>query len=164
MSYFDFRKNMVWIDSDGVIADFDKAATVLCGMRPAMFEEMYGTEEFWKRINSDPNFFLNLEFMPDAMELYNAVAHLPHAILTGMPKNMDASNNQKIDFFKKHFPPDLKVICTQASKKWTYCKEGDILIDDRLRYAKKWKKAGGTFIQHTSANLSIFQLKVLGVI
>jgi len=157
--------NNLYLDLDGVLADFDKAATTILGMWPKEFEEKYGSEVFWAAINSDPYFFLNLEFMPDGLELYNAVKYLEPTILTGIPRNMNAGENQKIVWVKEKFGQQQKVICCQASKKSQYCyHSGDILIDDRPRYKSKWENKKGIFILHQSTQKTILTLKMLSVI
>lgn len=154
----------LYLDMDGVLADFDYSAEILCGgMRPHLFEEKHGTEKFWETINSDPKFFLNLRPMADAFELYNAVKHLEPIILTGCPQKMDFDNNHKRDWCKKYFGHQQRIICCQASKKSLHIHTtGDTLVDDRRRYMKKWIDKGGYFVLHTSAADSIMKLKNLG--
>ena len=161
---FDERINTIWLDMDGVLADFDKRAEEILGMPPSDYENTYGTESFWKMIESDPDFFRNLELMPDAMDLYLVVHQFSPSILTGIPKHIDCVTNQKTQWAHEHFPEIKNVFCCQSSKKWTFCQHGDILIDDRYRYAKKWEAAGGTFIHHKSAMLSIVQLLEMRII
>jgi len=157
-------ENILFLDMDGVLADFDYSAEKLCGMSPRAFEEKYGTEKFWATINSDPNFFLNLRPMVDALELYNAVKHLEPPILTGIPKGMDPKNNQKREWAKNIFGHQQRVICCQSSKKSLHIKEsGDVLVDDRQRYMRKWLAKGGYFVLHKNASDSIMKLKNLGV-
>jgi 5'(3')-deoxyribonucleotidase len=156
--------NTLFLDMDGVLADFDFSAEKLCGMAPRLFEEKYGSEKFWATINSDPNFFLNLRPMPDAMELYNAVKKHEPIILTGIPQGMDPDVNQKRDWGRMMFGHHQRVICCQSSKKSLYIKAlGDILVDDRQRYMRKWLARGGYFIIHKNAADSIMKLKNLGV-
>ena len=41
----------LFLDCDGVLADFDSGArVVLNGMTPAQFEQRHGKREFWKRL------------------------------------------------------------------------------------------------------------------
>jgi hypothetical protein len=159
-------ENTLYLDMDGVLADFDRHARIVCDdTEPSKYEEKHGTEAFWNKINSDRDFFLNLEYMVDARELYDAVKHLEPVILTGIPRGMDPHDNQKILWSKKKFGHQQRIICCQASKKHTFMKaKGDILIDDRFRNMKKWDRAGGIFVLHKSAIKSIQSLKMLGVI
>ena len=67
----------LFLDCDGVLADFDAGARdVLGGMNPAQFEERYSKREFWRRLASTPDFYNTLPLMPDGQELFDAVAHL----------------------------------------------------------------------------------------
>jgi hypothetical protein len=156
--------NTLYLDMDGVLADFDFSAEKLCGMTPRAFEEKYGTEKFWATINSDPEFFLTLRPMPDCMDLYNATKHLEPIILTGCPQGMDFDKNHKREWCKRMFGHQQRIICCQASKKSLHIKTlGDTLVDDRQRYMRKWLAKGGYFVLHKNAADSIMKLKNLGV-
>ena len=76
----------VFLDCDGVLADFDAGAKQAFGMSPAEFERRFGLKRFWGELASLNNFFGELPLMPDAMELYEAVRHLEPIILTGLPR------------------------------------------------------------------------------
>lgn len=154
----------LFLDCDGVLADFDKAASQLLGMWPSDFEKERGTVEFWDKIHSDPNFFLDLEPMPDMWELYNGVKHLDPIILTGIPKYMDPLNNEKIEWSLKMFGEDQRIICCRAKEKCLHGKPEDILIDDRNMFKKFWEKMGGTYVVHTSAKNSLDKLKEMCII
>jgi hypothetical protein len=154
----------LYLDCDGVLADFNKKAIVIFGMDPEDYDRMHGQEAFWKGINTNPNFFYELEEMADAHELYDAVKHLNPIILTGIPKDMNEFENQKILWSAKKFGKEQRIICCRAAKKHTFAKPGDILIDDRIHYKKKWESVGGIWITHTSAKNSLDILKDMGVL
>lgn len=157
---FNPEVNRVWLDMDGVLADFDKKAIEMFnGIDPEVFDITYGQDEFWRILNSNPNFFRELEPMEDAFELYNAVKNFKHGIITGIPKDMDAGSNQKLEWAKQHFPLIDTVICCRARHKNEYCIPGDILIDDRSVYIKQWVSVGGYYILHKTAKKSIWQLR-----
>lgn len=40
-------------------------------------------------------------------------------------------------------------------------REGDILVDDTLKYRDLWSGAGGIFVHHRSAQATIEELEVL---
>ena len=161
---FDKSVNRLWLDADGVLADFNKKAIEVMGMHPEEYDHIYGQKKFWEAINSLPTFFYDLELMKDARILYNAVLHLNPTILTGIPRNMDAFENQKHLWSEKQFGKEQKIVCCRASKKHTFCTPGDILIDDRTKYKKLCEKAGGVYIVHKSAEQSLMALKEFGVI
>ncbi len=150
----------VYLDCDGVLADFDKGATQVLGMPPAAFERRHGLGRFWQALASAPDFFGGLEPMPDAMQLYEAVRHLDPVILTGLPRGRWAEP-QKRRWAAEHFP-GVEVITTSAALKREHCHPGDVLVDDRDRYRHLWEQAGGHFVHHRDARTSIAALEDLG--
>jgi len=153
-------RRQIYLDCDGVLADFDKGAEAIFGMPPAAFETRYGAGEFWRRLAHADGFFENLEPMPDAQQLYDAVKAKAPIILTGMPRGKWAEP-QKRRWAERHFP-GVPMITTAAALKREHCHPGDVLVDDRPQHRKLWEKAGGLFIVHTSAKASIEALKANG--
>lgn len=147
----------LFLDLDGVIFDFDKRAKEILQMNPHDFEERYGTKAFWRTIYSDRNFFLNLELMEDARELFDFAKQFDFAFLTGLPSNPTAAIH-KVAAVKKHFG-DQEVITCKSREKCNYCYPGDILVDDMVKYKHLWEENGGIYIVHKSAKDSIEQLK-----
>jgi hypothetical protein len=147
----------VYLDCDGVLADFDKGAAAIFGMSPRDFEKRRGLGAFWKALATAPDFFAELEPMPDAHELFEAVRHLDPIILTGLPQGRWAEP-QKRRWAERHFP-GVEVITTRAALKREYCHPGDALVDDRDKYRALWEQAGGVFIHHTGAVDSIAALR-----
>lgn len=157
------KMKQLFLDCDGVLADFDSSAKRLFGRDLRGAESLHGTPEFWRRIRTAPAFYSNLALMPDAMELYRAVAHLHPVILTGCPHGGWAEP-QKIEWAARHFPGVSMITC-RSKEKFLHIKHpGDILVDDYLRYQHLWEQAGGTFVHHISARDSIRQLSELGLI
>ena len=152
----------LFLDCDGVMADFNKQAEAVLGMPPREFEDKFGTKEFWARLHAYPNFYRTMPVMPDAMELYEAVKHLNPTILTGCPHGLWAEP-QKREWAAEHFP-NVPVITCPSKDKRKYMQPGDIIIDDWKRYQPLWEEAGGVFILHTSAKESIDVLRMAGVI
>ena len=75
----------LFLDCDGVLADFDAGVRDLLGMDANRFESKHGRGEFWKRLARHGNFYGDLKEMPDAQILFQAVKHLKPTILTGLP-------------------------------------------------------------------------------
>ena len=146
----------LFLDCDGVLADFDAGAIELLGMTPMEFEQRFGRGEFWKRLAGHGNFYGALPEMPDAQQLFLAVKHLNPTILTGLPLGKWAAP-QKERWAAKHFP-GVPIITTMARQKHLHMEPGDVLVDDRENHRHLWENAGGIFIHHKDAADSIRQL------
>jgi hypothetical protein len=153
----------LYIDMDGVLADFDRAASGLLGMDSYKFEFMYGATEFWRRINQRPDFFFKLAPLPGALDMWAVLAPLNPTILTACPKreNTEKVANQKRLWIAKHLGEHVPVLTTITGKHG-YAEPGAILIDDRAgEYREKWQAAGGSFIHHLSPAMTIAALGLL---
>jgi len=151
----------LYLDCDGVLADFDRGATELLGMPPRVFEKRRGLPAFWREIARHPDFYGTLPLMPDAMILFEAVRHLDPIILTGLPRGKWAAP-QKVRWAAEHFP-GTRILTVMAVDKRNHCRSGDILVDDQLKHAHLWQDAGGTFVHHRSAEQTLAELSALGV-
>jgi hypothetical protein len=147
----------LYLDCDGVLADFDKGAQAILGLPPRAFEKRHGLGRFWAKLASAPDFYFSLPLMVDAMDLYEAVKHLDPVILTGLPRGNWAAD-QKVRWAAQHFP-GVRIITTMARDKRDHAKEGDVLVDDQLRHRDRWEEVGGVFIHHKSARESIEALR-----
>ncbi len=156
----------LFLDCDGVLADFDKFFVDNYQMNPREYEKVYGQPKFWYEIeNFDGGFFRQLPKMPDADELVDAVRHLNPIILTGAPKGSTWPAPQKLAWRDEHYP-GIPMICCQSKVKYTHMVEGkhNVIVDDWFKYKSVWEDNGGTFILHTSAKASLDELKQLGII
>jgi hypothetical protein len=150
----------IYLDCDGVLADFEKGAEAVLGMHPRRFEQRFGLKAFWARLASAPDFFDTLELLPDARDLFEAVRDREPVILTGLPRGAWAEP-QKRRWTARHFP-GVAVITTSAALKREHCHPGDALVDDTVKFRHLWEREGGVFIHHTSAAASIADLRRLG--
>ncbi|MEN3971763.1 hypothetical protein WJS89_03685 [Sphingomicrobium sp. XHP0235] len=150
----------LFLDCDGVLADFDGGVRHLTGLDPDAYTKKAGRGGFWKTLARADGFYEHLDPLPGAAELVDAVRHLEPTILTGLPMGKWAEP-QKRAWAKKHFP-DLAVITCMARDKWRYAEPGDVLVDDREKQRATWENEGqGRFILHTSPATT---LKALGEI
>lgn len=147
----------LFLDCDGVLADFNSHWNTLFIRSPEEMRTEFGKEKMWNIVRDrDPDFFLNLPLMPDAMQLFNAVAKMDPIILTGSPT--DWGYGQKAKWIKALFPDTPFAVCESKHKHY-FANKGDIIIDDRTKYKHLWEGIGGQFIVHTSAEESIRQWK-----
>jgi hypothetical protein len=151
----------LFLDCDGVLADFDRAATELLGIPPCVFQKRHGIDTFWRELAGHPDFYGTLPLMPDAMHLFDTVRHLEPIILTGCPRGGWAEA-QKERWAANHFPGTGIITC-MADDKRRHAKSGDVLVDDTLKHRHLWEAAGGTFVHHRDAYTSIEELGALSV-
>ena len=149
----------LYLDCDGVLADFDRGATELLGMPPRAYEQRHGIAAFWRELARHPDFYGTLPLMPDAKELFAAVRHLIPVILTGLPRGAWAAP-QKIRWAARHFP-GTQILTVMAVDKRNHAQRGDILVDDQMKHAHLWEGAGGIFVHHRDAASTIDKLREL---
>ena len=146
----------LFLDCDGVLADFEAGAKEILGMSPNAFEQRHGTRAFWREIARTKDFYARLPLMADARTLFDAVAHLDPVILTGLPLGNWAAP-QKVRWADEHFPGTHIITC-MARDKYRHMKGADVLVDDRADHRDKWEAAGGTFVHHRDARSSLAKL------
>lgn len=152
----------LFLDCDGVLADFDRGAEAALGIPPRDFEARHGRAEFWRRLARQPGFFAGLPLLPDAMELWRGVEHLGPVILTGLPLGGWAAP-QKMAWAARHFP-QARMITTMARAKREHMEgPGDVLVDDSPAFRPLWEEAGGVFVLHRSAADTLAALRALGL-
>ena len=149
----------LFLDADGVLADFDAGAQRLLGMKPKAFIARHGRGEFWKRLARAKNFYGTLPEMSDARLLFDAVKHLEPTILTGLPLGRWAAP-QKVEWAAEHFP-GVPIITCMAADKHNHMKPGDVLVDDREKHRAAYEQAGVVFMHHRNAEDSLRQLAKL---
>jgi len=146
----------LFLDADGVLADFNRGARDLLGASPKEYIGKHGRDAFWRRLAKAPNFFGNLPEMPDARVLFGAVAHLRPTILTGLPTG-DWPAPQKIQWAAQHFP-GVPIVTCMARDKHLHMQPGDVLVDDREKHRAAYEENGVVFIHHRNAVDSLRRL------
>lgn len=143
----------IFLDCDGVLADFDSYAEAYFGMPPREYEKKVGSKQFWKELEAKGDFYFNLPLMPDARYLVESVCHLDVTILTGCPRG-NWAEAQKVAWAKSYFD-GIPIITCRSSDKKLHGKPGDVLIDDWNQHRHHWIKMGGIWITHTCAETSL---------
>jgi len=149
----------IYLDLDGVIADFDKRFTELAGMGPREYEDSFGREKFWDFIDIKHKikFFSQMDWMPEGKKLYNFIKQFDHKLLSAPSKN-DASKIGKRIWTKEN-TPETQLILSPAYNKKNYADKSNILIDDRESNIQQWREAGGIGILFKSTDQVIDELK-----
>lgn len=151
---------------DGVLADFDKRAIEIVGCRPRDYEDREGADKLWDQVYSVGDFFLSLDLMPDALELWFGVHDLGFepTILTGTPRERERNDSmlpaaQKRLWAMEKLNTDRIITCPSKDKCLHMKQPGDVLIDDWMKYIYRWEEHGGVFILHKSAQESLRALR-----
>ena len=160
----------VYLDMDGVVANFDKRFEDLSGMKPREFEEKYGKSKFWDFIDEENkvSFWVGIPEMDGAKKLVDYVKKYNYELLTA-PSVKKQSYLGKILWVRNH--SDLlggkpRINFKKAKEKHEVKSEltkNDILIDDRADTIGRWEANGGTGIVYNSADQVINDLKKLGL-
>ena len=141
----------IYLDMDGVVADFDEYAARTLGLPPS--EGIY-PDEVWYNLASNSRLYRDLKLCDGANLLVNAMKiiaqenDLDLKFLTAVPKGNDVpwAFYDKVEWARLHFS-DIPVMFGPFSKdKHVHCKPGDILIDDRRSNIEEWNAAGGNAI------------------
>lgn len=146
----------LFLDNDGVLADFDTYAEQVFGLPSRQAETILGTERFWADLKSHPDFYRKLPLMPDALLLYEAVKHWDPIILTGCPAGGWAEE-QKLGWRDEKFPGVRMITCMSKDKR-LHMKPGDVLVDDWPKYRTLWEEAGGIFILYKDLTQALVEI------
>ena len=159
----------IFVDMDGVVADFDQRFIDLSGMLPKEYENKYGKNAFWDFIDEKNKlkFWIGIPQMSDAQSLMDYVSQYDYEMLTS-PSIKKQSLMGKGLWIKNHTNKGLfklkpKVNYRFAKNKVEFAAPNHILIDDKASTINSWNAAGGVGILHTSAANTISQLKKLGL-
>ena len=161
---------VIFVDLDGVLADFDRAVEELTGLPPSQ----QTPRAMWPRLAGARDFYANIPWMPDGLELWERVEPLDPVVLTGLPRG-NWAKPQKLEWCRRELGPEVPVIACMSREKTEKAREWldthhagterrvPVLIDDRASTREPWEAAGGVFIHHTSAEESIRSLEELGL-
>ena len=161
----------IYLDMDGVVANFNKRFKDLSGLLPDQFIEKNGKNAFWDLIDVKHKvaFWRGIEIMPGAEKLVNFVSQYPYEMLTA-PSTKKQSVIGKSLWIKDKvgtlYPSKPKVTYRSAKEKHNVKPEltkFDILIDDKKSTIDRWDAKGGTAIFYQNADQVINDLKKLGL-
>jgi len=161
----------IYLDMDGVVADFEKRFKDLSGMAPREFEDKFGRTKFWDFIDEENKvgFWVGIPVMDGAKELVDYVSKHDYVMLTA-PSIKKQSRLGKRLWVRNHvgdlFPSKPQIIFKFSKEKHKVKPEltnSDILIDDKQSTIDNWNNAGGNGILYQSASQVIADLKKLGL-
>lgn len=142
-------KLQVYLDLDGVFADFAKRVKHLTGKHPDRLDKNH----LWRIINMDKRFFAELELIEGCMALWEATKDLEPIFLTGAPST-PTFHEQKKEWVARIFGPEFTVHVVPRKLKQEYSGPGKVLIDDMQENIDQWNARGGHGILHTGDHAS----------
>lgn len=163
----DSIKYQFYCDMDGVLVDMDGGFKKISdGLLPKEYEAKNGKNSFWKIVNQHPNFWIELEPLPDAKILWDYVTKTfktppPVVLSAGQGERI---KEQKTAWIRKHIDPSVQVIiATSGINKSKYIINGSddtlthILLDDTDKNIDAWQNSGDRRIAllHKNAGDSI---------
>ena len=144
----------LYLDMDGVLADFNKEYTKLDPQR--------ADRKRFREAVMNYKIFTHLDFMPDTQELLNHVSKLRDIdvqILTSMgthdPVQGNEAKSQKLTWLEKHNIPYKANFVRNKQEKSNYATPNSILIDDSVGCISPFIAAGGHGILHVNASETI---------
>lgn len=167
----------IYLDMDETIVDWISGANK--ALKDAGYPEFhdsywnkYSEEEAenirWGVINNTPNFWENLNFMPDGKQIWNFVKKYKPKILSACGSRAGTICREgKKRWLSKHLGMNnlsaVHLVTRSEKKKYAVVGgEPTILIDDYTKNCTEYKAAGGIPIQATSGASVISALKKLG--
>ena len=165
------KRAMIYLDMDGVLADFDRGVRELCGMEPQSQNGKRSAkldDLMWEAIRKAGHFYDRLELMPGAKEMFGRIYGKYGdrcEILTGVPKperGIDTAGEDKIAWMKRELSDTVRVNIVLRKQKLDFCKGPEsVLIDDMEKTILEWREAGGTGILHVSPEETLKELEKL---
>ena len=156
----------LYLDMDGVVADFDAYANDTLGLPPS--GGLY-PDDVWRTLAAADRLYRDLPKTPYADQLVARCRELSQAkgwnllFLTAVPKGNDMkwAFYDKVNWVQKYYP-DIPVMFGPYSKdKHVHCQPGDILIDDRRSNIEEWRAAGGIAIHHHGISATLLELDII---
>ena len=156
--------NTFYLDMDGVVADWDTAASAFLGRAQGRADpntHYKNTPEEWSRIKTQQRFYRTLPLMPRCGELVDLARRYRDGLgwgllfLTAVPKDDDVpwAFYDKVLWAQEHFPDIPVHFGPHSWDKHKHCKMGDILVDDRASNCREWASAGGVCFRVTGNDL-----------
>ena len=156
----------LYLDMDGVVADFDEYAARTLGIPPS--SGIY-PNEIWYQLASNSRLYRDLiktlyadQLVDECKDLANTKGY-DLKFLTAVPKGNDVpwAFYDKVVWAQLYFPDIPVMFGPYSVDKWKHCQPGDILIDDRPSNIEQWRVAGGVAIHHTNIEATLYELSRL---
>lgn len=149
----------LFVDMDGVLADFDRHHEAVFGVRA---DERLDNVD-WAAVRAVEDFYLRMPPMPDMTVLWFRIERYGPIVLTGVPEAVEEAAANKRAWVRRHLGEHVEVRCCRSRDKCRHAAPGDVLIDDWEKYRHLWIARGGIWITHRSAEETVAALDALGI-
>lgn len=152
----DEKNFQIYLDFDGLFADFEEGFKKISGYYP----KEVAKGKLWGTIHRAEHFFYNLPMIKESKKLWQIVEPTDPIFLTGLPSSAQGKED-KIRWVHKHYGDQYEVIVVPKKEKRNYAKPNHILIDDTHSNVNEWNADGGIGIFHEKDNFhrTITELK-----
>lgn len=148
--------NTLYLDMDGVVADFNGWAKKILNTETAI--DGRWSKEQWSSLKNSLRMYRDLEKTVEADMLVDFCRHFSEKkklnlmFLTAVPKGNDVhwAFYDKVLWAQLHYPDIPVMFGPYSVDKHLHCVPGDILIDDRPSNISEWIAAKGIGILHNS--------------
>lgn len=160
----------IYIDLDGVLADFDRGVKEILGLEPHVQGAATKEEDdyLYQKMRQVEHFYGSLEPMEGAISMFNtlyAEFGSKVEILSGIPKpkrGIINAESDKREWVKKYLSDKLVANIVLRKDKPLLCKGAEyILIDDFAVNIGEWESEGGTGVLHVSPEETIAKIHEL---
>lgn len=138
----------IFLDLDGVLADFDQGCLTITGKTPEQWSN-YSKGALWRALGDLHHFYGTLPVHPFAhilldhihLEVQDKWPGLTYSVLSALPiSNRDAALSGKTLWLQTNFP-FLEYRLTPDTTKTSHGQPNTVLVDDRLKIAMAWHNA-----------------------
>ena len=143
----------IYLDMDGVLADFDQGVFDALGVSLGDIPD----EQMQREVSQVPGFWDNIPPMPDMLEIWEFIKPYNPFILSATANwDRERCTASKKWWISKYLPEfdQSRLLLVRRSEKQNYatCETGsNLLIDDYEKNINEWISAGGWGILHVSA-------------
>jgi 5'(3')-deoxyribonucleotidase len=165
----------IFIDMDGVVADFDQGVAQALNISSQELAQVKSSGRWgkthWDRLVAEyPRIYRILPKMAKADKMIELAVKFRDDLnwelrmLTAVPKDNDVPDafRDKINWMSEQYPGIPVWFGPYSRDKSHHCRSGDILVDDRKDNCENWRAAGGLAIRVTDDyDLALEQLNTV---